>query len=83
MTYSGHLGDWYIGLGKQTLGSKKHFSSFIFYHFNKKYVEVAVNGFAKHLIVWIGLEYKNADRSEKQWKRLEKKELSTKVFWFM
>ena len=52
MTYSGRLGDWYIGLGAPTLVAKKHFSRFLFQlYFNKKYVEVAINDFTMHLII--------------------------------
>ena len=52
MTYSGHLGDWYTGLGTQTLAPKTHFSSFFFLLYsNKKYVEVVINDITKHLII--------------------------------
>ena len=30
VAYPGRLGDWYTGLGAQTLVPKKHFSSFLF-----------------------------------------------------
>ena len=30
VAYSGWLGDWYTGLGAQSLTIKKHFSSFLF-----------------------------------------------------
>ena len=67
MTYSGSLGDWYTGLFAQTLVSKKHFSSFLFYVvFQQKYVEKTTNDF-KILLIQNGLECKNPDRGEKQW----------------
>ena len=30
VTYSGRFGDWYTGLGTQTLMPEKYFSSFLF-----------------------------------------------------
>ena len=64
--YSGRLGDWHTNLGTQTLAPKKQFSRFLqLYHFNKKYVEEAINDFIMHLFQ-NGLEDKNPDRREKQ-----------------
>ena len=46
MKYPGRLGDWYTGLGAQTLVPKKHLSSFRFsVVFPQKIVEVAINDF--------------------------------------
>ena len=50
---------------------------FIQLYFNKKYVEVAINDFTMHLIFWNDLEYRIADRKEKQWdKEVKAKEES-------
>ena len=45
--YSGHLGDWYTGLGTQILTPSFLFSVV----FQQKYVEVVINDFTVHLII--------------------------------
>ena len=50
--YPGHLGDQHTSLGTKNLGPKKHLLSFFFFqlYLNKKYVDIAINNFALHLI---------------------------------
>ena len=56
---------------------------------NIKNVEVAINDFAMHLIIFIfrnGLEYKNADRRKKQWGKEDKPKeeaVSESVFTYL
>ena len=50
--YPGRLRDRYTGLGAQTLARKKTLQVFFFQlYFIKKYVDVAINDFTKHLII--------------------------------
>ena len=66
MAYAGRLGDWYTGLGAQTLAPKKAIFKFSFFlYFNKKYAEVAINDSQCIFLFRNGLEYKQ-DKREKQ-----------------
>ena len=59
VTYLGHLGDRYTGLGAQTVLPKKHFSGFLFsVILNKKYVAVVIIYFTMHLIIskWLRIQ---------------------------
>ena len=49
MTYSGHLGDWYVPVWVPKYWCPKNTSFFQLY-FNK-YVEVVINNFTMHLII--------------------------------
>ena len=50
--YPGRLRDRYTGLGAQTLARKKTLQVFFFQlYFIKKYIDVAINDFTKHLII--------------------------------
>ena len=65
--YPGRLRDRYTGLGAQTLARKKTLQVFFFQlYFIKKYIDVAINDFTKHLIISKWLKNKNNDRREKQ-----------------
>ena len=62
--YSGHLGDWYIGLDTQTLLPKALFKFFFQLYSNKKYVELLIGDFAMHVIIlkWLKTQKYNKKR---------------------
>ena len=76
MMYSGRLGDRHTGLDAITLAPKKHFPRFLFQlYFNKKYVEVGINGFTMHLIIskWL-----RKQKCRQKRKTLRQEEVETK-----
>ena len=75
--YSGRLGDRHTGLGARTLAPKEHFPRFLFQlYFNKKYVEVGINGFTMHLIIskWLRKQKCKQKRKTLRQEEVEAKE---------
>ena len=86
MTPPGCLGDWYTGLGTQTLAPKKHYQDFfVQLYFNKKYVEVAINYFTVHVIIskWFTRQKIQTEEKTIETKGVEVKEeiISENIFF--
>ena len=78
--YSGRLGDWYTGLGAQTLVPKKVFQVFFLSYISiKKYVEVAISDFTMQLIIskWLRIQ---KCRQKRKAMRKERRNCQRKCF---
>ena len=74
------LGDWYTGLGAQTLVPKKVFQVFFLsYISTKKYVEVAISDFTMQLIIskWLRIQ---KCRQKRKAMRKERRNCQRKCF---